>query len=516
MSAARWVRGLMLVALCTGPWGCQMLGCHGDALAELVQHGPGVQRDVASAQQRWTAAVAGDRFEMGDGLRTPPDQRAELSLFPSGGMRVEAGTLVRFQATPPGETTRRVRVDSGEISLDTGGLEIDVDTGDGLARVARGSRVRVGTAAGSVTLRVEVGRLQMERDGQTVTVEAGQDLTVEVGQLELETASGGPGTPEGPDTGGGQQGAAVDAGPEVEPIEPPVTADAGVASAVGPGLFRSPPERTALLLQPGEVATVHDPSPPTAIGIPVPCAGMGTVELGRGPGAYDAGVVRQRGPVHVRLQPGSYRYRVRCDGGGKPTQGRVAIRRDAGKRALPRRPPRVTVDADGRPYTVRYQNRLPELTFVWPGAPDAASYALRVTDAGGRHVNRTGDGPRLTVPSGKLREGRHEFVFEAAGTRSRRGVLKIDFDNTARAAYLSSPPDGVAPAGSQVRVAGAAVAGSSVSLEGQALHLSPQGRFAVELPNSPARSAVAVRVRHARGGVHYYLRHLTSPSPTAP
>lgn len=499
LPSASFILGMLWLATV----GCEGLGCGDGALAVLQKRGAGVERDHATSQLKWRPATEGDRFLMGDGLRTPKTQRAELSLLPSGGMRVEPGTLVRFQATPPGETRQRVRVDSGEISLDTGDIEIDIDTGDGLARVAPGSRVRVGSGEDGLQLRVEVGQLRMERDGAQVTLGAGEQITVEVGDLQLEP----PGQPPPPPPPSARA-PAPDAGASRDAAIAEGLPGQGEPGAVGPGVFANPPAQAALRLPLGEIATVHDPAPPTTVALSLPCSGLGVIEIGHAGAGFEAGRVRAQGEVRARLSPGNYRYRVRCEDGDQVVMGRVGIRRDAGTRALPRRAPRVTVDADGRPYTVRYQNLLPELTFAWPGAPAAKSFTLRVTTPSGKVLTRKGDAARLTVPSGQLAEGRHTFVIEAAGQRSRQGVLKIDFDNTARTAYLSSPREGSAAVAGPVRVAGAALAGSEVSVEGQPVAVSREGRFQSEHALSEGSRVVAVRVRHPSSGVHYYLRHL--------
>ena len=102
----RWVRRSDLALLVWLPLvACGMLPCGNDgALAELVKVGSGVERDFAAHVTSWKAAEKGHRFHMGDGLRTPAGQTAELRLEPSGGMRVEPETVVRFQKTAPGET----------------------------------------------------------------------------------------------------------------------------------------------------------------------------------------------------------------------------------------------------------------------------------------------------------------------------------------------------------------------------------------------------------------------------
>lgn len=498
---ARRPEVLLLVCLPLAACGLLPCGpCGGDgALAVLTQLGPGVQRDVAAAAAQWTPAAVGDRFQMGDGLRTPAKQVALLELLPTGGMRVEPETVVRFQNTPGDAQAPRVGVESGEIVLDTGELEVGIDTGRGIARVAPGTRVRVGAEQGSVKLRVLVGQLQLDGEDGLVTVGAGEDVTVRVGELLLDP-------PEPADEAAAPVAVAVDASVANAQPEPPVEAADDPASQTSErNPFDSPPQRIDLRLVPGEIAIVHDPSPPTALAIPVPCAGEGTVEVGRGVGDM-LGSVKLAGEARLSLGGGAYRYRVRC-AEGKGTRGRFIVRKDAGTRRLPRTPPRVTVDADGRPYTVRYQNLLPELTFAWPRAPKASAYELRIVHAGKKRVHK-GSGPRIALASGKVGEGTHRFTFAAGGVSSKQGVLKVAFDNTASAAYVSSPVDGAARGGAKTSVAGAALAGSRVSVAGAAVATNRQGRFRSDIVADGGQASVAIRVQHPSSGIHYYLRHL--------
>lgn len=497
----------LALLLCLPLAACGMLPCGsscGDdgALAELTETAPGVERDLAVKVAQWSQSSVGDRFHMGDGLRTPAGKVALLDLKPSGGMRVEPETVVRFQSTP-GAQGPRLGVESGEIVLDTGEMAVGVDTGSGVARVSTGTRVRVGATEGGVNLRVMVGQLELDGEDGPVTLGAGEELTVRVGDLELE--------PPAPVAEAAAVAVPVDAGtaPRDAPLDPAATGAAPAQEvaegAAGSNPFEDPPARVDLELAPAGRAIVHDPSPPTALAIPIGCAGEATVDIGRG-SRYRLGSTRGTGRVHLSVGTGAYNYRVRCDDGAQKV-GRVVIRRDPGTRRLPRTPPRVTVDADGRPYTVRYQNLLPELTFTWPRAPKASAYELRVTHRGKQKVHK-GSGPRIALPSGKVRDGTHRFSFSGAGTRSKEGVLKVAFDNTAGAAYVSSPADGVAVGGGMVKVSGAALAGSKVSIGGAPVATTREGRFTTQVAANAKWASLAIRVQHAASGVHYYLRHL--------
>ena len=181
--------------------------------------------------------------------------------------------------------------------------------------------------------------------------------------------------------------------------------------------------------------------------------------------------------------------------------------KDAGPRKLPRTPPAVTVDADGRRYTVRYHNRLPKLVLRWPAAPAASSYTVQWTREGGATRTRTSTTPSIALRSGELPEGAHRFRFSAGGRSSKQGLVRIAFDNTARTAYLSEPRDGAVPTGGTVRVAGAALQRSRVRVGDARLSLRDQGRFGAEVSVPADQDAISVRVQHRSTGIHYYVRH---------
>jgi hypothetical protein len=187
--------------------------------------------------------------------------------------------------------------------------------------------------------------------------------------------------------------------------------------------------------------------------------------------------------------------------------GRLAVQRDAATRRLPRTPPVVDVEVDGRRYTVRYQNLLPKLSVHWPSAPSAASYVLQVSSPHGQRLERSSAQPTVTLASGELGEGVHELSFRA-GTHSVRGSIRIAFDNTASTAYLSAPADGAPKAGERTRLVGAALQGSWVTVGGRTVALAEQGRFATDVTLPAEAAALVIRVQHASTGVHYYLRRI--------
>jgi hypothetical protein len=249
------------------------------------------------------------------------------------------------------------------------------------------------------------------------------------------------------------------------------------------------------------------------------CPGVSVLELDRGDGQFDAVRVRGNAELRARVPIGAFRYRVRCLREGRlelpPIRsGRLSVTRDTATRPLPVSAVRITADADGRRYTVSYQNRLPIVTLRWPGAPRAAEYTLRVQPEHAAEFTIRARQPSVTLSGGRLADGLHHFGFEAGSARSAEGTLNVVFDFRARTAYLTSPAEGqpLAADRGDAHFAGGSVVGSSVSVQGVVLTLDGQGRFATNVAIPAGADGLAVRVQHPSTGIHYYVRHLLSPT----
>jgi hypothetical protein len=245
------------------------------------------------------------------------------------------------------------------------------------------------------------------------------------------------------------------------------------------------------------------------------CPELGVLELDRGNGRFDALRVKGSGEVRARVPRGSFRYRLRCARAGHlqvapVSTGRLTVKVDAATRPLPLAPATITADADGRRYNVSYQNRLPMITLRWPDAPHANAYRLFVRPDTGAQLSVDSSRTSITLQSGRVGEGLHQFWFETSDKKSRseQGQLQVSFDYTARTAYLTSPVDGEGAQHGRARFAGGTLIGSSVQVQGVPAKLDAQGRFAanVELPEGAA--GASVRVQHPSTGIHYYIRHL--------
>lgn len=487
---------LWLVASCAlALAGCNACRERRPHVAELASTLGSVQRDFAASVERWQTTSAGANFEVGDGLRTGASSLAELKLQPSGKLRVEAETVVRFAKSPPGPNAHgRLELEAGAIELEATSADYEISSPRGTARLTQGGRMRVRASGTALQFKVDVGRVLLEHDGETRELRAGDSFELDIGAPTVEAQQQQPASVPGP----------IDAG---------MTAAAAAAVADDDGSFDTPPARADVELAAGESPTVHDPSPPTSVRVTIAgCLETLTLEVTRVNGSHVTRVRGQGGAI-AALPAGQFRYRARCaqaSGAATPraaAEGRLRILRDAATRKLPSAPPAATVSADGRRYTVRYQNVPPRLSLRWPDAPKAGAYVLELRGGASGVLRERAASPELTLASGRITEGTYTFRFEADGKRSPEGTLNIVFDNTARIAYLSEPRDQSFASGATVRLAGAALRGARVDVDGKVLPIQGQGRFDTQVSAPIDRNALAVRVQHAATGVHYFLRH---------
>jgi hypothetical protein len=259
----------------------------------------------------------------------------------------------------------------------------------------------------------------------------------------------------------------------------------------------------------GASIMVHDPEPPTAIGIDVQsqCPNVGIVELLRGSKAVASAV--GKGTTSLAIPAGKHDYQVRClSESGELSEalarGNMTVVRDSGTEALAKTPPATGVNVDGRSYTVLYQNRLPAVTLRWPNAPTATSYVINVSSPDGpKQISTTL--PVHTMKSGALVEGTHQFQFQASnGRTSRSTTVAIRFDNAAPKASIRSPASGGFAPGGAVSVSGTALPGWKVSVGGTSLPMDSQHRFSGQAV--AGSRGLVLRFEHESRGVHHYLR----------
>jgi hypothetical protein len=411
----------------------------------------------------WNAVASGATvLQAGSGVRVGRGVSMDVVRGEERGTLIGSGEYV--VGTEDGALVRAI---SGRVEIAASSRDVVVRAPGGTI-VARGggdgSAARIELARGETQVRAESGTVELRGRGGVETLRAGERGTLG-GEGEVEVAGRGP-------------------------------------------------ERVHLTVGAGESFTVRDPAPPTAIAFRIGsvCGGPGTVQLMRGsrPGASSAGT----GTASLMVPPGSHRYRVRCEGrDGDAASGTIRVMRDSGQSRLPSTPPATVVDTDGRRYTVLYQNLLPQITVRWTGVEPSGRYVLRVSGPGGTQ-NVSTSGPRHAFPPGALGEGSHTLVFASpaggAADRSRETTLSIRFDNAAPSASLREPANGSFAPGATVGVAGVALEGWSVTVNGGAIQLDEQHRFRGTAAVPGDAAGIAIRLAHPRRGVHYYIRRTGS------
>ena len=443
---------------------CGRCGDADPALAVLVEVLDEVEESRRADPARWSAAERGNEFRRGDAVRTGTAGAARLAL--SNGSRLRMGPLsvVRFGERDRGPA---LSVEAGVAEIETGAAEMMVASGSRRARVGGRSRVRVSADAERFDLEVIVG-------GATVETAAGQRLAVRAGKSIGASGSDPFST----------------AGIAAIPRRPDAGVGDGVGDGVGVGVGDGdeelgPPEVT---IPAGESAVIHDPKPPTNVRIEDGCASGGTVRVGGTQRAVRPGTT-------ARLRAGSHRVRVGCDGAAAVT-GTVRVVRDSGRRRVKTRAPNNTVEADGRRYTVLYQNRLPRFTFGWPDAPETDAYTLHVRREGGDAKTYTSPKPSRNLRSGAIREGDYEWWFEGGSRRSPTTTLHVGFDNASPVANVRPIADGA--------VSGTAMEGASVQVNGEDVPVDGAYRFRADV--GKRAGTVVIRIAHPSRGIHYYVR----------
>lgn len=480
-------------------------GCGHDSIAELVKTKRTVQRDHATEKNQWQGAERGDEFVLNDGVRTLGGASADLVLTGGGGIQLGPNTLIRFLAKAPGRGRHRLSVEEGAVTLESGNEDLQVNTHLGVAVLRPKTKLQITADDAQMQLQVVVGRVSIEGQND-VNLTAGQRLTVRVGGVIIEE-------PKEDRTG------AKSNEPEPLPEDPnALAAEEDSARDSGDAI----PKHADFSIAAGETATVHDAAAPTAIRVRFgnACSGEGVVEVSNTRSFHRLRMASPgKGSAIIEVAPGNNRYRVRCRKGAQALSevpvaaGSLLVRRDTGAQRLPKKAPYNTLEADGRRYTVMFQNLLPQLTFVWPRASQSGGTNVLVLEVLRSHKQQrfAVDASRLTLPSGKVTEGLYRWWFEDTTTKKRSPVttLQLQFDNAAPAASIQEPSGSIPLSQGQAVVSGTAVDSATVSVSGAPLATDSQFRFRGLVPLPKDEHALSIRIAHPQYGVHYYLRPIT-------
>jgi len=443
-------------------------------LATLIDLDGTPERDSSQKIEQWISAEEGDEFYGGDGARTAAAEVAVFRLSNGARLTLKPRSKIRFQ-TKRDRNSLGITVEMGEADVQTSSGALTIDSEFGPIQIHANSKLALKRNKGRLAVGVELGSISLGSEGRRV--EQGEHVDLELGGVVLD--------PE-------QE--------KKEPVPSPAAAPEQAADALNLGDGVSSAD---LQVAAGASFTVHDPRPPTRIGIDLSqvCSGK--------PARLSSG--RQKtealGTARLSFGAGRHDYQVHCLDGPKrvAASGTIAIVKDAGTRNLPTFAPSAQVATDGRQYTVLYQHRLPQVNISWPNAPQAASYTLQV---GSRTISTSS--PNYSFSN--LARGTHQVTFSAATNpprRSRTTTISVVYDTQAPAALVSIPPAGY-ESGSTVDVAGQALPGWTVSVEGKELEVDSQRRFSTHIKPD---SSLPIAFSHPSLGTHYYLRRSKSSSP---
>ena len=465
--------------------------------------GEGMSVDIEGAILEDEGMVAASEHDAGV-IATPPPPKGDVKVVVTGsGATIE--TEKGWEALAPGEhdvadgaklkVARKTSVEltrGGQRAVVRGAAVLVVGGPDGALVEAASGSVTVYAAERDTVVAVPGGVIvaRGRQGGSTADVTVGakgkpSDVTTKRGETEVRTESGDEVLAVG-------ESAKVSATGKVE-----------VAQRV--------PKRADIAIKAGESPVVHDSGAPTAIRIDFSgaCSGEAIVESSPR-SSFGKGVSRSAGRdgANLLFAAGTHYYRVRCatnDGfdATPKLSGSIRVTRDSGKKAFPSKPPATVIDADGRRYTVLYQNHLPAITFRWPDAPGSSGFEFHLEKKSGKTTVETTAKPKHTRSAGHCTEGEYTWWFtDKNGRESPKTKLVVDFDNTAATAYLEKVTAG---ANGRVHVEGAVLDGWSVAVAGRSISLDRHNRFSADVSPEGNSTAATVRISHSSRGVQYYV-----------
>jgi ferric-dicitrate binding protein FerR (iron transport regulator) len=293
------------------------------------------------------------------------DPKAAISATVSG---------VSVSARAPGGDAF-TKLKPGAVDLEAGsalkvgrGSSVEVQRGKSSASLGQGS-YRVGE--GSALVVVDSGNMRLQTGARTRFVVPGGVITTAPGAHAEVTA----GDKQGTSVKVHKSSVELNSGESTEKLgagEEGLLGADGKISVAGRGL-----NYADITVAAGQSAVVHDPGPPTAIRLDFvgKCPRGGIVRSGN---KKQSQFASGEGAVALAFSPGAHSYELHClDDDGEAdavaASGNLTILHDAGMRPVPKKPPSTGVLADGRTYTVLYQNQLPQVSITWKKAPDAGA-----------------------------------------------------------------------------------------------------------------------------------------------
>jgi hypothetical protein len=392
----------------------------------------------------------------------------------------KAGAKVTFVS---GTTTLELSGASSQITIKDN-LLMGMDLGTGVATVPAQSQGKVGVPGGEVDL-----------EGKEAAAEARIDVNAH-GEAKVSMVHGssklvGTNGSSTLEMNGGESATMLKAGTINPGVVIPRFFDFQVKVGETPRVF-----------------SVHDPKGSTALQFAFngKCPGGGTIEIDRSSAFHTPRVSEGKETANMLVPQGQWQWRLRCAGAGVATAGTITVVADSGRRPLPPKPNKDSIDADGLSYSIYYQSLIPNVAIRYKGTGSAFKLHLAT---GGADQTFDSTTPIIEVPGKQLKEATYTFWFDKDGVKQDKvTTLKILFDQTAAQVYIESPIDGQ-PFAADVDVAGAALAGWTAKVGEVEIPITDPStrRFHAKVPPpSGGAQALAIRLSHPARGIHFYLR----------
>lgn len=465
--------------------------------------GEGMSVDFEGAILEDEGVVAASEVDAGV-IVPPPPAKGDVKVMVKGaGATIETET--GWEALAEGEHDI---ADGAKLKV-ARKMSVELTRGDQRAVVRGAAVLVVGGPDGALVAAVSGSVTVHAAERDTVVAVPGGVIVARgrPGGSVADVTVGAKGKPSGVTTKRGETEVRTESGDEVLAV-----GESAKVSATGDvELGQRVPKRADIAIKAGESPVVHDSGAPTAIRIDFSgaCSDEGLVEASPR-SSFSKAVSRSAGRdgANLLFAAGTHYYRVRCatDDGFDATpklSGSIRVTRDSGKKAFPNKPHATIIDADGRRYTVLYQNHLPAITFRWPEAPGSPGFEFHMEKKSGKTMVETTAKPKHTTSAGYCTEGEYTWWFtDKDGGESPRTTLVVDFDNTAATAYLDKVTAG---ANGRVHVEGAVLDGWSVAVAGKSISLDRHNRFSAEVSPEGNSTAATVRISHSSHGVQYYV-----------
>jgi len=418
-------------------------------------------------------------------------------------------------------TGKRVEV---QLAGETKWTALEAGTGS----IPKGAKLRVG--GGSTAKITSQGTTLEMGGGSRIAIGENLELAIEIGDIRASAAGDGKVTlPGGAIALRGTPSSAAEAKLGVGNRDSKVTMARGSGKLTGaPGseldmnrgetatlakagtirVVEAIPSYFDFRVEVGDTLTIHDPRPPTAVqfAFGAKCPNGGIIEMDKDTRYRTAKISGGKESANLSVGAGGWAYRLRCTSGGSEgnavASGRIVVKRDDGRRALPKIPPLNSIDADGRTWRISYQSQIPNLQ-VNSRATGAAFKLHLATE--GKEQTFDSKKPAVTIPGSQLKEGTYAYWFEIDGVKqAKSSTLIFNFDQTAPQVYIELPVNGK-PWSADIDVKGAVLPGWTASVDGNTIPIDGARRFNAKA-QQPAGNALAIKLSHPNFGTHYYLR----------